>query len=127
MSEPSVDHAPRGFIAVSLSDDLFLGPVIRSACDSAGGELRSMATRAFPETQFDFDVLIADLQSVSAHLNDVLERAHQANALTIGYAPHVRGDLFQAARGAGFDHVLPKSKLQSELPKLLRLVEPPSK
>ncbi|QDT65292.1 response regulator [Calycomorphotria hydatis] len=59
-----------------------------------------------------------DLESVTKLIAEIPD-SDNVRPILIGYAPHVRGDLFKAAREAGFDHVLPKSRLVMEVRQLL--------
>lgn len=68
-------------------------------------------------------VLLVDLQSPGLNIADVGEKvsglADSISPLTIGYAQHVEIDLITAARSAGFDQVLTRGQLNSQLGRII--------
>jgi len=73
---------------------------------------RSRISAAIPEVQFtldrDADVVIVDLARAAEQV--VSLRASHPSARIVCYGPHVDDDAIAAARAAGADVVLPRSR-----------------
>ncbi len=63
------------------------------------------------------DLVVVDLTRPGAL--DALEALDGAGTRVVGFGPHVEGDLLDAARRAGCDEVLPRSRFFARLPELL--------
>jgi hypothetical protein len=89
-------------VAVVVPDLLF-GSRVQGGVQAAGHEL--VAADADP------DLVIADVE--------VLDPAEIAGARRLGFYPHVQPDLKKRAEQAGFDMVVPRSRIARELPDLV--------
>ncbi len=89
-------------IAVVVPDLLF-GSRVQSGVRAAGHEL--VAADAEPE------LVIADVEA--------LDPASVAGPKRLGFYPHVQPDLKRRAEDAGFDMVVPRSRIARELPELI--------
>ncbi len=73
---------------------------------------RSRISAALPGVQFslqdDADVVIVDLSRGVEQIADV--RASHPDARIVAYGPHVDDETMDAARGAGADVVVPRSR-----------------
>ncbi len=111
------------FAVIFLSSDLMFYSQISSAARSAG--LASLMVKNAQELTTKTDpsnvqwVLVDLFQSKTevAELAVELKRIC-ANARILGFGPHVDGDVLNAAREAGFDDVMPRSKFHNLLPRL---------
>ncbi len=68
------------------------------------------------------DLLILDLQAEGAPWREVVDLARRAGdggPAVLAYGQHTKPDLLRAARVAGCDLVVPRSKLVDELPQLI--------
>ena len=93
-------------VAVVVPDLLF-GSRVQGGVEAAGHEL--VAADADP------DLVIADVE--------VVDPAEVAGRRRLGFYPHVQPELKRRAEDAGFDLVVPRSRIARELPELVeRLV-----
>ena len=89
-------------VAVVVPDLLF-GSRVQGGVEAAGHEL--VAADADP------DLVIADVE--------VLDPVDIAGARRLGFYPHVQPELKKRAEDAGFDMVVPRSRIARELPDLV--------
>ena len=92
-------------IAVVVPDLLF-GSRVQGGVEAAGHEL--VAADAQP------DLVIADVE--------VVDPAAVPGPRRLGFYPHVQPDLKRRAEDAGFDLVVPRSRIARELPDLVEKV-----
>jgi hypothetical protein len=92
-------------IAVVVPDLLF-GSRVQGGVEAAGHEL--VAAEADP------DLVIADVE--------VVDPAGVPGTRRLGFYPHVQPDLKRRAEAAGFDLVVPRSRIARELPDLVEKV-----
>ena len=92
-------------IAVVVPDLLF-GSRVQGGIEAAGHEL--VAAHADP------DLVIADVE--------VVDPAGVPGPKRIGFYPHVQPELKRRAEEAGFDLVVPRSRIARELPDLVAKV-----
>jgi len=94
-------------VAVVVPDLLF-GSRVQGGVQAAGHEL--VAAEADP------DLVIADVE--------VVDPSAVAGTRRLGFYPHVQPELKKRAEEAGFDMVVPRSRIARELPDLVdRLLE----
>jgi hypothetical protein len=110
-----IDEAPATVILVR---DLMFTSKIRAAAQSVGapvrmlrepGQLKGVAARR----------LIVDLNQVGA-LDAAVAWKGETGGEVIGFVSHVDTQTIQAARNAGIDQVMPRSRFVEVLPELLR-------
>jgi hypothetical protein len=89
-------------VAVVVPDLLF-GSRVQGGVEAAGHEVVS------PDA--DPDLAIADVE--------VVDPAGVKGARRLGFYPHVQPELKQRADDAGFDMVVPRSRIARELPDLI--------
>jgi DNA-binding NarL/FixJ family response regulator len=68
------------------------------------------------------DLLVLDLQAEGVPWQDVVELARRAGGgglAVLAYGQHTKPDILRAARVAGCDLAVPRSKLVDELPQLI--------
>jgi hypothetical protein len=92
-------------VAVVVPDLLF-GSRVQGGVEAAGHEL--VGAEAEP------DLVIADVE--------VVDPAEVPGARLLGFYPHVQPDLKRRAEEAGFDMVVPRSRIARELPDLVEKV-----
>lgn len=90
-------------VAVVVPDLLF-GSRVQGGVEAAGHEL--VAADADP------DLVIADVE--------VVDPTGVVGAKRLGFYPHVQPDLRKRAEDAGFDLVVPRSRIARELPELVQ-------
>jgi DNA-binding NarL/FixJ family response regulator len=98
---------------VAVFDDLLLGSNVLGALRAAGHE----ASLAGPAADaVDADVLVVDLGSAGFDGVEVVERLRAAGsaARVLGVYSHVHHDLKLRAEEAGFDLVVPRSRMARE-------------
>jgi CheY-like chemotaxis protein len=113
---------------VAYMDDLFFQMKLAETAKLLGFEIKVAAD---PESLLQ--LLTPPPQLVVVDLNArlrPLEAARQARAAKpglpiIGFLSHVQTDLALAAKDAGFDEVMPRSKFSSRLPEILASVLEP--
>lgn len=107
-----------------LTTDLLLASRIQTAAAGAGVSLQSvlsvdqlaMIWRTAPVTG-----LLLDLEHPGLHLNELLPRIPRRDQYwVVAYGPHVHQQRLDAARAAGCDEVLSRSRLDRDLPDVLR-------
>jgi hypothetical protein len=86
--------------------DLMFGSRVQSGVQAAGHEL--VAADAGP------DLVIADVE--------VVDPAEVSGPRRLGFYPHVQPELRKRAEAAGFDLVVPRSRMARELPDLVEKV-----
>jgi hypothetical protein len=96
-------------VAVVIPDLLF-GSRVQGGVEAAGHEV--VAVDANP------DVVIADVEAVDPATVDGEKR--------LGFYPHVSIEFKRAAMDAGFDIVVPRSRIARELPQLIERLLPRS-
>jgi CheY-like chemotaxis protein len=99
---------------VAVFDDLLLGSNVQGMLSAAGHEAQLTAN---PE-QVAADVLVVDLGSAGFDGVELVERLRAAGELertaTLGVYSHVHHDVKLRAEAAGFDLVVPRSRMMRE-------------
>lgn len=124
--------------AVALITDLMFATKIKSTADAIGVALSVVrqVQAVTDAAKAGANVVIIDLHAEGVDVIDVIKRIKSTDAdghvqqshgpatlgaepVVIAFASHVEADLMQAARAAGADDVMPRSRFASELPDLL--------
>lgn len=109
--------------AVIVTRDLFFGSQVTGTAAQLGLRVvQAMSVSALEEQLATGSVrgVILDLVG-SVTAQDVIAKLPvETRPRTVAFGPHVRTDLLQAARDAGFEEVLPRSRFSAELPTLLQ-------
>jgi DNA-binding NarL/FixJ family response regulator len=102
--------------AVVLSADLLFGSHVQSDLQAAGHEVRLVASRDALEGNLDCDVLVVDLTDERLQGPDLVEAlgAEAQRPRTLGFYSHVDTKTRDRARQAGFDLVVPRSRMARE-------------
>ena len=90
-------------VAVVVPDLLF-GSRVQGGVEAAGHEL--------VDAEADPDLVIADVE--------VVDPAEVPGPRRLGFYPHVQPELKRRAEDAGFDLVVPRSRIARELPDLVQ-------
>jgi hypothetical protein len=85
--------------------DLLFGSNVEGALRAAGHEVTMCATAALPDAA---DVLVVDVAEFDPG------RLPDASAARVGFYPHVDQELRKRALDAGFDVVVPRSRMARE-------------
>ena len=114
-----------------LTDDLMFIPRVTGAVESAGHALQvSGSTAAVIDAlaASPVQLLLIDLSTRSLDLPELLDSlCTESRPAVLAYGPHVQEDRLAAARDAGCDLVVPRSRFSGELPALLSsLLEGPT-
>jgi CheY-like chemotaxis protein len=100
---------------VAVFDDLLLGSNVLGLLSSAGHETQLAAPAG---AIVDADVLVVDLGSAGFDGIELVERLRAAGELdgvaTLGVYSHVEHEVRLRAEAAGFDLVVPRSRLMRE-------------
>lgn len=101
---------------VALVSDLLLASRVEGSLRAAG---HTVTVKAAPDAQTaEADLIVADLESVDA------EAVSAIGPPTLGFYSHVDVETKKVAEAAGFDLVVPRSRMARELPALAeRLLE----
>jgi CheY-like chemotaxis protein len=105
-------------IVVALAPDLFFASKIQATLAAAGNEvvLESTASAAVAAAA-TADVVVADLHAPDLDLESFADRLKGKPLL--GFYSHVEDDLRRQAEKAGFDLVVPRSRMAREMPALV--------
>jgi len=115
-----------GRTVLSVVDDIFFAAKLQAVAEAAG--IRLIEARTFEEfrTQASSsipDLVVVDLNSVACRPLEVigfLKSDRRLGAVPIvGFLSHVQVDLEKAAKAAGCDRVIPRSRFASQLAGLL--------
>jgi CheY-like chemotaxis protein len=100
---------------VAVFDDLLLGSNVLGALSAAGHEARLAGAAV---AGVDADVLVVDLGSTGFDGVELVERLRAAGELggarTLGVYSHVHHEVKLRAEAAGFDLVVPRSRMARE-------------
>jgi CheY-like chemotaxis protein len=105
-----------------LSDDLIFTSRIAGTAQGLGLDIRQARTPAQLVNllaQQAPRLLLIDLHNPGLSIAGVLEGLSQPRPFVVAYGSHVEAATLKAARDAGCDLVLPRSKFVEELPKSL--------
>lgn len=114
---------PAGRRIVAIVTDLMMGVRIEEAAKTVGagvetvGSLEEGAERLRSRT---VDVVVVDLAMEGLNLESTVSLGRAAGARVVGFYPHVDAALRRAAKGAGVEHVYPRSRFLRDLPRILR-------
>ncbi len=108
-------------IAITVSNLIFQSRV-RAAALELGLEV------AYADTQSTFAqalaagpaIVVVDLKELNLDPIDAVARAKAAGAAVLAFGPHTDAETLRAARTAGADLAVPRSRFKAELPELLR-------
>ncbi len=107
-----------------LSSDLFLTSRITGAAENLGCRLETAATVDDAATKLsdtNYRCLLIDLTVPGLNLSTLLDATNSSDeCVSIAYGPHVQIKQLEAARDAGCDIVLPRSRFNTELEDLLK-------
>ncbi len=113
---------------LALVEDLFFAAKIVETAKLTGAEVETVSNgdallqRSIEERP---SLVIVDLNAPGAKRGESVRRLKTNSTLAeipvVGFLSHVQVDLAEAARKAGCDRVLPRSKFTAELPQILRL------
>jgi CheY-like chemotaxis protein len=107
---------------VAYMDDLFFQMKLAETAKHLGVEIKVASN---PESLLQLldprpAMIIVDLNARAAPLEAVARaRGIQPSVPVIGFLSHVQTELGEKARAAGFDEVMPRSKLTMNLPRIL--------
>ncbi|HEX6506594.1 MAG TPA: DNA-binding response regulator [Chloroflexota bacterium] len=102
---------------VAAVPDLFFRSRISSAARSAGRTVRFIAPGAATD---GYRLALVDLDAGDDVLDDIQRLKEACSAPLVAFGPHVDTEGRKAARAAGADRVLAKSRFVTELPALMR-------
>jgi DNA-binding NarL/FixJ family response regulator len=108
-------------IAITVSNLIFQSRV-RSAALELGLEVAYADTAAsFTEAMRRRPaVVVVDLKELNLDPIDAIARAKAAGAAVLAFGPHTDAETLRAARSAGADLAVPRSRFKAELTELLR-------
>jgi len=98
---------------LSIATDLMLGSRVDAMLTAAGHEVTTAPSLA-EEGWEEVDLIVADLDA------ETPEALVGLGVPVLGYYSHVDVDTKQAAEAAGLDLVVPRSRMNRELPELAR-------
>lgn len=120
--------------AVAVLDDMFFASKIREAAKTAGVDVEFLkseyALHGFNPPSPP-SLVIVDLANKNIAPFDIIRLIKSSDkfgkARVIGYLPHVAKELAARALEAGYDNVLPRSRLSRELVEILSGITHPEK
>jgi hypothetical protein len=100
---------------VAVFDDLLLGSNVQGLLTAGGHEVQLTADPSGAQA----DVVVVDLGSEGIDGIAVLEGLRGSGARTLGVYSHVHHEVKVAAEAAGYDLVVPRSRMMREGPALV--------
>jgi hypothetical protein len=101
---------------VALIPDLLFGSNVVGALRAAGHEVQLVSE---VESADDADVVVVDLTADAADRIARISALDLGGARTLAFYSHVEADIRAAAEDAGFDLVVPRSRMNREGPALI--------
>ncbi len=112
---------------IAVVDDIFFGSKIKEAANQAGVELEIVKNKDGLKESLSSrlpKLIIFDLNSNKlkplALLKELKSSSELAKVTTMGYLPHVEGQLKKDAAEAGCDVVMPRSRFSREISAILK-------
>jgi CheY-like chemotaxis protein len=108
----------------ALVPDLLFGSKVKAALEAAGHEvaLRSGDAESWDGVR-ELDVLVVDLTTDAidgvAVVQELLSAGDLRSVRTLGFFAHVQPEVRERALAAGFDQVVPRSRMAREGPTLV--------
>ncbi len=100
---------------VAFIPDLLFGSNVMGSLQAAGHDVVLAAdARALAAAVTDGEVLIVDLTSEAAERIDAVARLRTPGLPVLGFYSHVESDVRAQAQRAGFDQVVPRSRMARE-------------
>ncbi len=96
---------------VAFVPDLLFGSNLVGALDAAGRETKLVASL---DSMPDADVLVVDLTVDAAERIQLVAPLRRPGLRTLAFYSHVEGDVRALAEQAGFDIVVPRSRMARE-------------
>lgn len=107
-----------------VGSDLFFASKITGTAAALGGRIEvaaSMEQARAKLAEQPYRCVLIDLGLPGLELSGLLAAASgEPRPVVVAFGPHVQTQSLQAARDAGCDAVLPRSRLSADLPALLR-------
>jgi hypothetical protein len=91
--------------------DLLFGSNVLGALEAAGHEARLITD---PTAAGDAEVLVVDLTADAQQRIDLVRAAGPYRARTLAFYSHVENEVREQAQAAGFDMVVPRSRMARE-------------
>lgn len=108
---------------VAYITDLFFQAKVSQAASGAGVRLRIVSSlyKFFPELEQNPSLVIVDLnaEGISPTTLIVQVKQRKPQLPLLAYASHTQTELFERARKAGADRVLPRSQFSRQLAEIL--------
>jgi CheY-like chemotaxis protein len=101
----------------ALVPDLLFGSKVQAALAQAGHEVQLLTAEPADWTALDIDVLVVDLTTDeldSARIAEALKAGGGSDVRTLGFFAHVQPEVRERALQAGFDQVVPRSRMARE-------------
>jgi len=101
---------------VAFIPDLLFGSNVLAALSGAGHEVELVSE---PAASGKPDVLIVDLTAEPARRIELVRAMPRPNVRTLAFYSHIEADVRAQAEDAGFDMVVPRSRMAREAPSLV--------
>ena len=106
-----------------ISSDLMASSRLAGAVRSAGAELETLAGAAGVPRAGGFDIVLLDLQSLTADPASLVARARELGgpaAKVVAFGPHVWQDRLDAAVAAGADEAVSRGAMMGDVAAVIR-------
>lgn len=108
---------------IVLTGDLFFGSQLQGKLQQAGRAARIVSSNQGFQAACESTTLagaVVDLETTQLDLAEIAALLKSREAFAIGYAPHVKAELFERAREAGFDKLLSRGAIAQQLAGIVR-------
>ena len=108
---------------LALTRDLLFGSQLHGSLSAAGHAVELTGDEAALRDALPADALLVDLTDAAPERCELLEALARDGALgvtrTLAYYSHVEADVRERAEGAGFEMIVPRSRMAREAPAVL--------
>jgi len=104
---------------VLISRDLFFFSNIQFSAKSLGADASLLNGLSKMKDHSEATCVLIDLELPGLDFNELKKMNDQAGVTIIGYAPHVKTDLFDAAKNSGLSRLYSRGQLNSSTSEIL--------
>jgi DNA-binding NarL/FixJ family response regulator len=107
---------------LAIVPDLLIEVQIEGAAKRLNAVVETVSAQEAPEliASTQPELVVVDLATPELEIEAIASAAREAQVQVVGFFPHVEDKLRRSAKGAGIEHVYPRSRFLRELPAILQ-------